>query len=623
MAEISNYLSAILSFTAQVVKWVPRATAALVGFGMVALPLAYGYRKAMHFLETDEHLFVAVVLVGLAGLGARLVLAGGQQPLYGSWVQVWGLVLVASTVLLHTLAGVPNSSRIVLLLLLSLAWPSVAASVLYSRYRPWLMGVVGVAVLGQSGLAGYQFLSADYQSLAARGTLFNAGILGNYLALALPWLLGVTMETYRTARGQASSNRFSYVFYLATTLLAAGALTLTGARAAWLGSLAGAGVVVGREWARPLAGRIRHWWAGQAGRRLGSLVLLSGVGGVGLWALIQLKVASVYGRWQIYTIGLEMFNQHPVLGIGWGQVASQFNEQQANYFATHTVPVARQLLATDTYLLFNSLLQLGVEAGAAGVAAWLAGCGFLWATVRRSYREAWPPAAVGAAGALVSVGVSSLFSYPFQVLPVAALAGLMLAWLPTTQPRKWTAGGRRGRVVGVRALILLISGVGYQEGQRWRALQRWQRAAVLAQQQQFEQAAPLYEQARTVLAQHGAFLYNYGVEAGFAGQATRSLGLLEATRPYYTSSALYSYLGQAYEDTGQPQRAAWCYQHASNIVPAYFYPRYQLFELYRTTGQQRQAYRVGQRILAYPIKIDTDLTRQIKYRVAQVLQGSH
>lgn len=368
--------------------------------------------------------------------------------------------------------------------------------------------------------------------------------------------------------------------------------------------------------------RLRSWvgWAGGLNRRVGAGLLLGAGGGIALWALLHFKEASVYGRWQIYTIGIRLLAQHPLTGIGWGRVGSQFNEAQADYFATQAVPVARQLLATDTYELFNSLLSLGVEAGAAGIVTWVAGVGFLWVIARRSCQEAWAPEAVGAAGALLSLGVSSLFSYPFQVLPVAGLAGVMLAFLPIMQPRRATLGGLK-RVVGSGTLALLVLGLGYREGQRWQALRHWQRAATLAQHDAFTRAQPLYVQAGSVLADHGAFLYNYGVEAGFAGQNRRSIDLLEATRPYYTSSALYSYLGQAYENTGQVQRAAWCYQHASFMVPSLFYPRYQLFELYRATGRQREARRVGQQILAYPVKIDTDLTWQIKYRVEQTLRG--
>lgn len=603
-------------------KNILRATAktVLLGgvlLGVIGLPIAYGHRKAGHFLETDEHLFVAVALVGLAGIGARLALPGGPRLWHGNRVQAGGLAVVTGTTALHALAGVADAPRTVLLLLLGLAWPSVAAAAAHGRARPWLAGAVGVAVLAQSGLAGYQFLAAaTHRSLAATGTLFNAGSLGNYLALALPWLVGVARGAGPAPSGK---QRVQYAFYAATAGLAAGALALTGARAAWLGALAGVGLVTGRAWGTPLVSHARRWWAEGPGLCVAGLLLLGAVAGVAVWALVHLNAASVHGRWQIYAIGAELFAQRPGGGIGWGRAASQFNEQQAKYFAAHAVPVTRQLLAADTYVLFNSLLQLGVEAGVGGAVAWAGGAWFLWATARRAYREAWAPEAVGATGALLSAGVSSLFSYPFQVLPVAALAGLLLAWLPTTRPRR-NAAGAGPRAVG-GALVLVALGLGYREGRRAQALHQWQRAASLAQRGAFQRAEPVYEQARRVLAQDGPFLYNYGVEAGLAGQARRSIDLLEAARPHYTSSALYSYLGQAYEEAGRPQQAAWCYRHASDMVPSKFYPRYQLFELYRATGRPEQARRVGQELLSYPVKVDTDLTRQIKYRVRRALKG--
>ena len=588
---------------------------------LMLLPVAYGYTKKILFLEVDYYLLLIGVLLGLTGVTWQL-LATGSLNFYINRLQGWGLALVALTVLLHRLVGVPDVSHVVLLLVLGLAWPSVASVAVRSRLRPWVEVVLGLVLLGQGTLAVYQFITDDaHRSLAVKGTLFNAGSLGNYLALALPWLLSIVTSAYRIISNKPNTywTRYRYWFYLAVTGCVIGALLLTGARAAWLGAIPGTAFVLS-HYVMPRLLVHNFGLTNRLGGRAGSWLLIGSVVSIGLWALVNFKLTSVYGRWQIYTIGIELFAQHPLWGIGWGRTTSQFNEQQAAYFATHVVPVTRQLLASDTYVLFNSLLQLGVEAGLLGVAAWLAGLGFLWSIVRRSYREAWSANAVGAVGGLLSIGVSSLFSYPFQVLPTVVLAGLLLAFLPARKPPQATRWSGASRVVGGGIAALLLLGLGYKQGQRWRALLSWQRAATLANQGAFRRALPLYERARTELAEHGPFLYNYGVEAGFAGEHTRSLSLLEAARPYYTSSALYSFLGQAYEETGQWQRATWCFQHASYMVPSYFYPRYQLFELYRRTGQQSQVHRVGNQILAYPIKIDTDLTRQIKYRVAQSLE---
>ena len=588
-------------------------------------------------------------------LALQLVSAGKIQ-VYFNKAQIGGLIFLTGTILLHLLTQVADVPRVVWLLVLALLWPSIAAMVVHSRVRPWLGILTGLTVLTQGGVAGYQFLlSEHYRSTLITGTLFNAGNLGNYVAVALPWLLSMAISTYQAAKKKgsltnpvecgwktASTQRWAHIprdlsknqkklgnnwlgyyrsgFYLLTTVAATGILLLSGARAAWVGALVGVLVVLVSTWKLPVAHYAQRWRMKSWRWRAGWIAVLSIVIGTASWSLVRLQVASVYGRWQIYTIGTELFAQHYLAGIGWGNTTSQFNEQPAAYFATHAVPVARQLLAADTYVLFNSLLQVGVEAGVMGVVFWCVGIGFLWRIGRRSYVEAWNPAALGATGGLISLGVCSLFSYPFQVLPVVILAGLLLAYLPInrlTASRSYTG---LSRVAGSGVLLLLVFIVGYREETRWRALRQWQRAAVWSQQRLFERAAPLYEQAKGVLANDGDFLYNYGVEAGLAGHSRLSIDLLQASRRYYSSSALYSYLGQAYEATNQPKRAAWCYQHASDMVPSYFYPRYRLFELYRTTGQRRRAVRVGEQILAYPAKIDTDLTWQIKYRVEQTLR---
>lgn len=264
-------------------------------------------------------------------------------------------------------------------------------------------------------------------------------------------------------------------------------------------------------------------------------------------------------------------------------------------------PLPQQQLVTNTYELFNSLLQVSVEAGLWGSLLWLGLLGY-WGW--RSYHDNWTPVEIGALGSLLSVELSSWFSNPLHILPIVGQLGVLAAFLPALRPRRYASLPYPGKWLVAGSLAGLMAAGGYYEYQRGQAIAWWQRAAALAGAKAFGPAQYWYARAYPVLGHEGAFLYNYGVEAALAGRASQGIALLEAARPYYTSAELYIYLGQAYEDAGQTPRAIWCYTHAAAMVPAYLYPKYKLFTLAIAQHQPAKAYRLGQALLAYPVKVD-------------------
>lgn len=242
-------------------NWLESITTGALGLAVATLPLAYGYGNASHFLEPAQHVFILVILLGMAGLGWQVACTGTAR-FYFSGVQAWGLGVVAGTALLHALVRVPDVPRTVLLLIMGLVWPSIVALAVRGHGRPWLVSALVVGVLSQSVLAGCQFLTSNGpRSLATTGTLFNAGSLGNYLAAVLPWLLGMVAGERHVSRRETDRHwgRAYFYCYCATAALAGGALALTSARAAWLGALVGPGWCWG-------AGRVRGLEVGSGGQ---------------------------------------------------------------------------------------------------------------------------------------------------------------------------------------------------------------------------------------------------------------------------------------------------------------------------------------------------------------------
>jgi tetratricopeptide (TPR) repeat protein len=169
--------------------------------------------------------------------------------------------------------------------------------------------------------------------------------------------------------------------------------------------------------------------AGNAGNRILGF-------GFPLWpaALLTLTLAErlvsqFYGRVYLWRFSLPLFWQHPVLGSGWGTYQLLYLEWQGRFLAAHPEFVGYW---TNNRLLHNDPLQLLLEAGTLGFAA------FVWVLweygreVRRVLRQAAGPwtrygIAASAAGA-TAILVDSLFNYQFAVPPTYILLFTLLAF---------------------------------------------------------------------------------------------------------------------------------------------------------------------------------------------------
>lgn len=152
------------------------------------------------------------------------------------------------------------------------------------------------------------------------------------------------------------------------TSLGVVAIGLTLARAAWVGTLVAAAVVAFAFCCPPAIGIRRIIFAGF------SLFALA----LGIAAVLGklFKHASALGRIHIFDVGCVMSAAAQPLGLGLGQIYVRFNEYQATYFSSVPTPLAQQVVAYNTYEVFNSALHAVIEAGWVGATVYL-----LWAAL--------------------------------------------------------------------------------------------------------------------------------------------------------------------------------------------------------------------------------------------------
>jgi O-antigen ligase len=197
-------------------------------------------------------------------------------------------------------------------------------------------------------------LVADVGGATARhaGPQGDANFWGRVLALGLPFALSLAQMAGRTR---------AMLGWLTVAASICGGIVLTGSRGALLAAfLVGLGwaLLAGGRWAKavlfaPIVGALALFVPG-VGSRLATLSLL------GTSDSLKVVDPSLEGRLAAQRVAVEVFVDHPVLGVGPGNFLA-VTEGYLSRLALDTLPLAPH----------NQYLEAAAEGGLLGLAAWL------------------------------------------------------------------------------------------------------------------------------------------------------------------------------------------------------------------------------------------------------------
>jgi O-antigen ligase len=138
--------------------------------------------------------------------------------------------------------------------------------------------------------------------------------------------------------------------------------------------------------------------------------------------VFYVKSKSSAGRLHIYSIGLNIYKDNWLTGIGTGRFKAVFNEYQAAYFEKNNINNERALLADNTFYAFNDYLQWMIETGLSGAILLFVILLCLAFHIYMLYKKQRTTRIITAAcSGLLCIGTASLFSYPMQVWTVQFL----------------------------------------------------------------------------------------------------------------------------------------------------------------------------------------------------------
>lgn len=392
-----------------------------------------------------------------------------------------------------------------------------------------------------------------------------------------------------------------------------------------------------------------------------SLLVLLTIAGGGLY---HLKKGSADGRLLIWKVSTEMIKDKPVLGYGFDGFKKHYMDYQAGYFKDH--PDSEETLVVgDSNYAFNEFLQVTVEYGLVGLLLFITIISIVffkravnvnpvgWRKEPRipnvemdekiSFSaghnlltvEHTEPALfllyVSRAG-ILSVIVFSLFSYPFQILPIKLCLVIGLAiFASTLNPKRKPVNGektdnRLSPIYPVIKTMIVISCLGIIY---WifslslplkTAYSDWKKAFDLYQYGIYDDCLPEYEKAYPILNSNGDFLTNFGKALSMAEKHAEAVGVLQQAAKYYPNTVVYTALGDSYKKLGQSGLAEQAYLHAWNMNPSRFYPKYLLAKLYNETGQKEKAIAVAKELLEKDIKIESTAIEEIKAEMRKIIE---
>ena len=400
----------------------------------------------------------------------------------------------------------------------------------------------------------WNIIESNHPLFSITGTFTNPGPYGAFLGIALLIQIHFAWHKY-------IAKQYMSLFMLLIVGLLTGSMFIASfSRAAWVALL----IAVSFFFFLFQKKRYRY-----AGLLLLILFLFSSP------FLYQLKKQSADGRLFIWRVCTELIQSKPYTGGGASSFAARYMYAQADFLEKHPNH-EYAAKATNNIYAFNEYLRIACEYGLPGillyVTIWLHGI-YCKATYCDRLRKLL----------LIYLAVFSLFSYTFQVLPLAVLCIVLGAFQNNNSKFTFYAFPMRYLVI----MLLLMTIIAWS-GTR---------------SSQYEKKEILFTAKQLYTQQNYADAKEYLEKAAYLSP---------------TSEILMD-LGNSYFHLQNNAKAEHCFRIACNMVPGRILPQYYLFRFYAITMRNQEAITLGQSILFGDYQLEGSIAMQAKTHIKRYL----
>ena len=213
--------------------------------------------------------------------------------------------------------------------------------------------------------------------------------------------------------------------------------------------------------------------------------------------------------------------------------------------------------------------------------------------------------------------IFSLFSYPFTY-PFTWIAVLfcIATWIKPLC--KFIFPNSYKRLLYC-CFVIACGIIAHKLYERLAAEYRWSGIAYTSNNENLE----VYEQLIPILGKGPYFLYNYAVALRDNKNINKAFEVATTCRKYWADYDLELLLGDILKTQEQWEQSEIHFKKASNMCPSRFVPLYYLMEIYRESGDKKQARNIAHLIVQKPVKIQSSKIRLINAKAKETLKQYH
>ena len=303
------------------------------------------------------------------------------------------------------------------------------------------------------------------------------------------------------------------------------------------------------------------------------------------------------------------------MGHGLGSFEAHYMDYQAEYFRIYGQQNRYAMLADNVKHPFNEYMGILLNFGIIGL---LILCVFIFLLIYCYKRNSTIEKKI-ALYTLISIGIFSLFSYPFTY-PFTWIITFLSVLIIIREPIEvfFTVSWRKNIAC---AFVIVCSMIGiYKLVERTQAELEWGRISKLTFSDSYNEALPVYEELEKVLVDDPYFLYNYAAVLLEKKQYNKSLEIALQCRKYWADYDLELVIGENYQQLNKLKLAEKYYNSASMMCPSRFLPLYKLFHLYKTNGEKERSFAMAEIVISKPMKIKTATIRMMKREMEREIQ---
>jgi tetratricopeptide (TPR) repeat protein len=475
----------------------------------------------------------------------------------------------------------------------------------------------------------YGYISSQHTVFLLTGAFFNPGPFAGYLSIVAPLALYYLLVDNLIWTCKFNKlNLLVYFRYILSVLTLTGIILILPAamsRAAWIAFIVGCIFLTG-SYLRTIynikkIALKKRGWAITAGIGIVIMIALTGI-----W-LYYLKKDSADGRRLIWKNTITAIMNHPE-GVGLGHFSNSYGESQANYFSSGKASDQEKLIAGNVEYAFNEYLEIGLEAGIAGLIVFLSIVGSALFIGIKSGRY-------DTVGVLIALLIFAAMSYPFSVLPFLIVFVFLLADIASCESLDIYAFNKTNKITSYIILLFSIPTVAFCLSNRYptyQAYKDWNRLKILFFMNNHKQIVDDYKKLNPYLFDRIEFLFEYGQTLSKAGQFSESNKILMKGIELSCDPMFYNIMGKncQYILRGTEPRssdynklvrqAENYYMKASLLVPNRLYPFYLLTKLYAETGNTRKAIVYAEIVLKKEPKVESTAIDEMKQEMREFIK---